>query len=1133
MDYLSEYDVDSAKVIVDLKGKEPVRVLHVDDDVSFLKTAKPILEMQGAFQVDTVLSAEEAMEKLKKEKYDVVVSDYQMPGKNGLEFLKALRTNGNSVPFIMLTGKGREEVAVEAWNLGADHYVSKNGDPETVYYELAHCLRSAVRKHAAEVQARETVQKLEAIYRNAIEGIGYVSPEENFVYANKAFADILGCQENRLVGMNLRRFVDDEGWAKIKAETERRRQGEASRYELVFYRTDGTARNVMVSASPLSGSDGSFAGTVGIVLDITGRKKTEEELRRFSTAVRTSLDGIITGDLNGNIIDVNDAVLRMYGGTNKGDLLGKNVLDFLVESDRTRALQDSMESLRTGQGKTIEYRALTKNGTEIPIEITTAFMRDEQGEPIGFVDIVRNTAEIKKAELELQASEKKYRELADQLPVIVYEIDEKGRFTFVNQKGVEISGYSREDFVKGLNILQMVAVEHQNKAKANIQGTLNGEKIGYNEYKMVKKDGSTLPAVVCGNAIVREGKILGLRGVAVDITERKQAEEKLRESEEKFRSIFESANDYIICLDVSGTVCDVNERTIEAFGGAREELVGKKFTELDIFPSDMSALRDIFPKTLAGKGEKDMILQVRIRNKMGQQMWLECSQSVLRSNNEVTGLIVVARDITSRKSAEESLKESEERFRNLAEQSPNIIFINQKGKVVYANKMAEDAMGYKKEEYYSPDFKFLDLIAEESKESVKSAFNKHTRGEDLTPYDYRLVTKDGRKIDAMINSKLITYDGAPAILGVVTDVTDRKKAERMTLESQQKFRGLFMGNPEAAVYLGPDFCILDVNPRFEELFGYSLAEIRGKGINEVVVPNERTEEGQMLDQGAAKGYVYFDTIRKRKDGLLIPVSVSAAPIIVKGRPVGHVAMYKDISELKRTEAAMKEMMQKLATMNEKLRVVGSLTRHDVRNKLSVVTGNVFLAKKRLPDNPQVLDYLHDIGSACQQVLEIFDFARNYEMLGDEELKNVDVAETIEKAASLFTDLKDVKVSNDCRGLKVLADSLLIRLFYNLMDNSLKYGEKITQIRVYYEKSGEGQLKLVYQDDGNGISLDEKPNLFKEGYGKGTGYGLYLIKKMMEVYGWTIQETGEPGRGAQFTIIVPRRNQNGKENYQID
>ena len=117
---------------------------------------------------------------------------------------------------------------------------------------------------------------------------------------------------------------------------------------------------------------------------------------------------------------------------------------------------------------------------------------------------------------------------------------------------------------------------------------------------------------------------------------------------------------------------------------------------------------------------------------------------------------------------------------------------------------------------------------------------------------------------------------------------------------------------------------------------------------------------------------------------------------------------------------------------------------------------------------------------------------------------------------------------------VLADSLLRQLFYNLVDNSLKYGKKTKMIKVYYEADDRDKLRLVYEDDGVGILKAEKPKLFKEGYSTGgsTGYGLYLIKKMTEVYGWAIEETGEPGKGAQFTITVPKVNQNGKEIYRI-
>src|SRR4030043_1261611 len=120
------------EIVVDLNEKKPISVLHVDNELGLLKVVKRCLELQGPFHVDTAGSVEEALAKLEKEQYDAVISDYQMPKKDGLEFLEMLRKNGNTIPFIIFTGKGREEVALRAWSLGGDHYVNKAGDPETV-----------------------------------------------------------------------------------------------------------------------------------------------------------------------------------------------------------------------------------------------------------------------------------------------------------------------------------------------------------------------------------------------------------------------------------------------------------------------------------------------------------------------------------------------------------------------------------------------------------------------------------------------------------------------------------------------------------------------------------------------------------------------------------------------------------------------------------------------------------------------------------------------------------------------------------------------------------------------------------------------------------------------------------------
>lgn len=221
-------------------------------------------------------------------------------------------------------------------------------------------------------------------------------------------------------------------------------------------------------------------------------------------------------------------------------------------------------------------------------------------------------------------------------------------------------------------------------------------------------------------------------------------------------------------------------------------------------------------------------------------------------------------------------------------------------------------------------------------------------------------------------------------------------------------------------------------------------------------------------------------------------------------------------------------------VNEKLNVVGSLTRHDVRNKLSVINGNIFILKKKHSEYTDTMDRLGTMEQSCKSIERIFDFAKMYEQLGVEELSFIDVEKTIDEAVALFSGSLNVNVINDCHGLTLFADSFLRQLFYNLIDNSIKHGGHVTNIRVYFEKIDEGRLIVVYEDDGVGISAANKPQLFKEGFSTGgtSGYGLYLTKKMMEVYGWSIQENGEPDKGAKFTITIPWINQKGKENFRI-
>jgi PAS domain S-box-containing protein len=350
----------------------------------------------------------------------------------------------------------------------------------------------------------------------------------------------------------------------------------------------------------------------------------------------------------------------------------------------------------------------------------------------------------------------------------------------------------------------------------------------------------------------------------------------------------------------------------------------------------------------------------------------------------------------------------------------------------------------------------------------------------------------------------------------------RNQMEKAFRRSEQEKSAILNSMVEFVVHYERNLRILWVNKAAAESVGLTPEQMVGQHCYEIwyqrskpcedcpILKTFKTGQPQEKETTTTDGRVWFLRCYPIKD--------------VDGVVTSVVETVLNITERKKAEESLKTILEKVQVLNEKLHVVGRLTRHDIRNKLSAVTGNVYLAKRKLAGDSEVQKHLIEIESACRQSERILDFAKTYEKLGVEELAYMNVEKSLKEAVTLFSDLHGVKVVNDCRGLTVLADSLLRQIFYNLIDNSLKHGEKVSQIRVYYEEAGKDRLKLVYEDDGIGIPAAEKEKIFREGYGRGTGYGLYLIRKMCEVYGWIIRETGKHGKGAQFTIIMPKMSE---------
>ena len=241
------------------------------------------------------------------------------------------------------------------------------------------------------------------------------------------------------------------------------------------------------------------------------------------------------------------------------------------------------------------------------------------------------------------------------------------------------------------------------------------------------------------------------------------------------------------------------------------------------------------------------------------------------------------------------------------------------------------------------------------------------------------------------------------------------------------------------------------------------------------------DKGQTIDKA--------EKVLLTKEGKRLPVIKSVVKVQQNGRTL-LVENYVDISDRKKAELTLQENHRHLELMNEKLNVVGAMTRHDIRNKLSSVTGNTYLLKKKYADQTDLIDGLGRIENAVKESLKIFEFARIYEQLGVEELKYIEVEQTLNEAVALFSG--NLQSNRRLSWLEFLADSFLRQLFYNFIDNSRKYGKKTTEIKIYNEISKSGELLLFLEDDGVGISQQNKENLFKEGFSTGGSTGLWLV-----------------------------------------
>ncbi len=259
----------------------------------------------------------------------------------------------------------------------------------------------------------------------------------------------------------------------------------------------------------------------------------------------------------------------------------------------------------------------------------------------------------------------------------------------------------------------------------------------------------------------------------------------LEESERRFRRIADRLSDGILFSE-NGKLVYANSRACDIFGLTFDELTALRGGDR-VAPEDQERVVRLWRESEKSGGFSSSIECWFVR-KDGEKRFLHSRVQRFHDSDGSTTLLMIVTDFTENKMSETRLSESEEKFRNLAEQSPNMIFINLGGRVAYANRLCEERMGYTREQFYSPEFDFLSLIAPEDRDRITRNIRQHWQGREIEPYRYGLVTAGGERIEALITTKLITYDKQPAILGIITDITELVTAEttiRNTLREKE------------------------------------------------------------------------------------------------------------------------------------------------------------------------------------------------------------------------------------------------------------------------------------------------------------------------------------------------------------
>jgi len=645
-------------------------------------------------------------------------------------------------------------------------------------------------------QTEEKLDRSESRYRTIFENSGVLlltfDNDGNILLFNSEWEKVSGYSREEVEGkMKWMDFVHPDYVEKmVKYHQQRMKDPDSvpQKYETIFIRKNGDQRVMYISVAALPETGKWLVSAT----DITDLKKTQKKLEKnvlFSRALtENALDGIITTNSFGKILYFNNSLLEMFGYS-KYELKNSPLTTLMPERYHENFTIILKKFQETGEhrlvGRTIETTGLKKNGKEFPFEMSLTKWEIE--DQIYFTSIIRDITERKKGEENrikgekaLAEKEEKYHALMDYSSDTIILADLNGNFIECNQKAGELLGLLPDEILK-LNFRDIHPPEELEKVQKSFNKAISGD-MGIVETLVLTKDNNKVPVAITAS-MIEYGDNKVIQGIFRDISERKNAEKALSESEEKYKTLFESDPNYAILITPEGKLLDVNTAAEQITGMSKEELIGKSFNELGIFIEEELELHgEMFAQTL--KHGAITPYRARIIDKNGQIRWVLNQSAAVTKDNKLYYVLVIGQDITEYKKAEDALKESEENLRFLTDNMNDVIGqIDAEGIITYFSPSLKQLTGYEPQKLVGE--KSTDLVHPDDQEIVLNAIQEGILSKKPLNIEYRLKKLDGEYVWVETSGKIVydTTGNYKSIVFVSRDIDDRKKADNALKES--------------------------------------------------------------------------------------------------------------------------------------------------------------------------------------------------------------------------------------------------------------------------------------------------------------------------------------------------------------